>query len=136
LDSFQGLLARLELFREIIAKRFQFKRMAVDRRVGLRFANGRGDTISPHQLSSGEQHVLVLLYDLLFEVKPGSLVLIDEPEISLHVAWQLAFLEDIRRIAKVSEFRFIVATHSPQIVNEWWSETVALSATLTEDGAS
>ncbi|MFD8611575.1 AAA family ATPase [Streptomyces sp. NPDC059631] len=132
LDSFTDLLTRVELFREIISSRFQFKRMVIDRRAGFRFANRRGDSIAPEQLSSGEQHEIVLIYDLLFEVKPGSLVLIDEPEISLHVAWQLEFLEDIRRIAAVSKFHFIVATHSPQIVNEWWSETLALSASPSE----
>lgn len=132
LDSFTDLLTRVELFREIISSRFQFKRMLIDRKAGFRFANRRGDFIAPEQLSSGEQHEIVLIYDLLFEVKPGSLVLIDEPEISLHVAWQLEFLEDIRRIASVSKFRFIVATHSPQIVNEWWSETLPLNATPSE----
>ncbi|MCB0909950.1 MAG: AAA family ATPase, partial [Nocardioidaceae bacterium] len=50
---------------------------------------------------------------------PGQLVLIDEPEISLHVAWQRQFLNDLQRIAQLGEMRFIVATHSPQIVGEW-----------------
>lgn len=132
LEGFADLLERVELFREIISSRFQFKRMVIDSNFGFRFSNRHGDSISPEQLSSGEQHEIVLIYDLLFEVKPGSLVLIDEPEISLHVAWQLEFLEDIRRIAAVSRFRFIVATHSPQIVNEWWSETLPLSASPAE----
>ena len=42
-------------------------------------------TVALHlvRLSSGEQHELVLAYDLLFKVKEKSLVLIDEPELSL-----------------------------------------------------
>jgi len=39
-------------------------------------------------LSSGEQQEVVMLYELLFCVQPGTLVLIDEPELSLHVVWQ------------------------------------------------
>jgi predicted ATP-binding protein involved in virulence len=54
------------------------------------------------------------------------LVLIDEPEISLHVGWQKEFLADIIRIANVSSLRFIIATHSPQIINKWWPRAVAL----------
>ena len=70
-------------------------------------------------LSSGEQHELVLLYDLLFNVQPGALVLIDEPEISLHVSWQKRFIEDLQRISRLVKFRSVVATHSPQIAGKW-----------------
>jgi predicted ATP-dependent endonuclease of OLD family len=75
----------------------------------------------------------VLAYDLLFNVKPDALVLIDEPEISLHVAWQQQFLNDIARIAEVASLRFIIATHSPQIIHKWWAQAVALGPDA-EDG--
>ena len=58
------------------------------------------------------------MFDLLFNVKAGSLVLIDEPEISLHVSWQLKFISDVEKISELSNFQFIVATHSPQIIND------------------
>ncbi|MFD3943610.1 AAA family ATPase [Streptomyces sp. NPDC058579] len=132
LATFQDLLHRVELFRSIITSRFLFKHLIISRESGFRFTNDFGQIISPSQLSSGEQHEIVLLYDLLFGVKSGSLVLVDEPEISLHVAWQQEFISDIKRVAKLSNLRFIVATHSPQIVNEWWSQTIGLNASLPE----
>ncbi|WP_412076734.1 AAA family ATPase [Streptomyces xanthophaeus] len=135
LATFQDLLHRVELFRSIITSRFLFKHLVISRETGFRFTNDFGQVISPSQLSSGEQHEIVLLYDLLFGVKSGSLVLIDEPEISLHVAWQQEFMADIQRIAKLSDLRFIVATHSPQIVNEWWAQTIGLNASAPEDRA-
>lgn len=67
-----------------------------------------------------------MLYDLLFSVAAGSLVLMDEPEIFLHVSWQKLFLDDILRIADSSNLRFIIATHSPTIIGKWWSRTVQL----------
>ena len=67
------------------------------------------------------------MFDLLFNVPKGALVLIDEPEISLHVVWQLAFIPDVQRIASLSGFRFIVATHSPQIINDAWARAVRLA---------
>jgi predicted ATPase len=67
-------------------------------------------------LSSGEQHELVLLHELLFELRPGSLILIDEPELSLHVTWQAALLEELLDIAELVGLDFVLATHSPYII--------------------
>jgi len=126
LATFIPILERATLLKDIVNSRFLFKDLAVDRDRGFRFETEQGGDISADLLSSGEQHELVLTYELLFQAKRGSLVLIDEPEISLHVGWQKEFLSDIIRIAKVSSLRFIIATHSPQIINKWWSRAVAL----------
>jgi predicted ATP-binding protein involved in virulence len=77
-------------------------------------------------LSSGEQHELVILYELLFRVSKNSIILIDEPEISLHVAWQDEFLKDLGQMAELSQFHALGATHSPQIISDRWDLTVEL----------
>ena len=69
---------------------------------------------------------MVILNQLLFLTQPNSLVLIDEPEISLHVAWQKPFLTDLLRIAELSKVDFLIATHSPQIIGSRWDLTVEL----------
>ncbi|MFJ2752388.1 AAA family ATPase [Streptomyces sp. NPDC087297] len=125
LNTFQPLLDRVALLRNIVNSRFLYKELTLGRE-GFKVVTDSGQEIRPSQLSSGEQHELVLTYDLLFNVKPNSLVLIDEPEISLHVTWQKEFLNDIVRIAAINSSRFIVATHSPQIINKFWSQTVGL----------
>ncbi len=130
LATFLPLLERVDLMREIMNSRFLNKELIIDRERGFRFRvinSGDSRELGPDQLSSGEQHELVLVYDLLFNTKPNSLVLIDEPEISLHASWQQEFLSDIIRISNVTSLRFIIATHSPQIIHEWWSRTVQLS---------
>lgn len=76
------------------------------------------------ELSSGEQHEVVLLSELLFKATENSLVLIDEPEISLHVVWQKEFLNDIKEIIVLKNIDIVIATHSPQIINERWDLTV------------
>ena len=121
LATFQPLLARVRLLQEIVNSRFLFKSLAIDRERGFRFTTDEGGEIGPAALSSGEQHELVLVYDLLFNVQEGSLVLIDEPEISLHVSWQQQFLNDLMKIAGLAHLRFIIATHSPQVIHKWWS---------------
>lgn len=133
LATFQPLLVRIDLLKEIINSRFLYKKLVIDRERGFYFSTENGNIVAPSQLSSGEQHELVLLYDLLFNVKSGALVLIDEPEISLHVAWQRQFLSDISRVARLSSFRFIVATHSPQIMGKWASKAVALAPDYKPD---
>jgi predicted ATP-binding protein involved in virulence len=68
----------------------------------------------------------VLLYELLFRTSPNALVLIDEPELSLHVGWQVEFLRDLDRIIKLSSFDVVLATHSPQVINNRWELTQEL----------
>ena len=116
LAEFDDIFERLTTLTEIINKRFHPKTLTVDRSNGFSVTAEDGSPISVASLSSGEQHELVLLYQLLFHVNPDSLVLIDEPELSLHVTWQQNFLSDIQRITKIQEFDVLLATHSPQII--------------------
>lgn len=127
LATFSELLDRVQLFREIVNARFLYKSMEIDLEQGFRFVTSASHEVAADRLSSGEQHEIVLIYDLLFNVEPGSLVLIDEPEISLHIGWQQEFLNDLSRISDVVPLRFIIATHSPQIIHKWWEKTVALT---------
>lgn len=67
--------------------------------------------------SSGEQCVALMLMGIFGSISDNSLVLIDEPEISLHPEWQYKFIELLNSIcAEYFGCHFIIATHSPQIV--------------------
>jgi len=134
LETFSDLLERVTLLKDIVNSRLLQKEMVIDQNRGFVFRTSADRLIRGDQLSSGEQHELVLMYDLLFNVSPGSLVLIDEPEISLHVGWQQEFLNDIARIAKLTSCRFIVATHSPQVINKWWDRARALHPESIAEG--
>lgn len=126
LEVFEPLLDKLELLLEIINSRFLYKEMRIDAESGFAFRSGDGSDVHLQTLSSGEQHELVLAYQLLFRVREGSLVLIDEPEISLHVTWQQRFLEDILRVSRLAHLDFLIATHSPQIIHDRLDLAVAL----------
>lgn len=114
---FDDLLKKVELFTDIINTRFLYKTFTVDKDSGFIFTSSNNENVPLRALSSGEQHELVLAYELLFLVEEKSLILIDEPELSLHVTWQHKFLEDIGRISNIADLDFIVATHSPQIIH-------------------
>ncbi len=111
---------KIELLREIVGKKLATKRMTFDNRGILRFYSLTDEEISVSMLSSGEQHLLALFTMLLFNAAEGSLVLIDEPEISLHAAWKHAFLADIERVAMINDLQIVVATHSTAIINGRW----------------
>lgn len=121
LEVFDDVLEKLELFTNILnERRFTYKSIKIDRQKGFYFETVKGKALKLSQLSSGEQHEVVLLYELIFKTKQGILVLIDEPEISLHVTWQKEFLDDLLRIIKIQKFQVLIATHSPSIINDRW----------------
>lgn len=126
LGIFDELTDRIALLIKVINSRFLHKHLTISKTDGFVFKTSEGKIIPPTSLSSGEQHELVLLYEMLFKVKPNSLILIDEPEMSLHVAWQQEFLKDLQEITRLAGFDVLIATHSPQIINDRWDLTVEL----------
>jgi len=85
-----------------------------------------GSALPIEKLSSGERQILIMFYLLLFEAKNGSLIIIDEPEISLHVGWQQRLGKTFSDIAKLRDMHMIVATHSPQVIHDSWDMSVEL----------
>jgi predicted ATPase len=126
LDVFNNLLARVDLFKELIERRFIDKTLQIDRERGFKITSKTHAEVPLDKLSSGEQHQLILVFDLLFEVTPDSLILIDEPELSLHVAWQKTFIESLTRIIELNAFDVILATHSPGVVARHFDLAVEL----------
>jgi hypothetical protein len=133
LRVFDDIASKIALLTSIVKAHFQFKVLTIDKDKGFQFftaypGDNRPRPLSTARLSSGEQHMLVLLYELLFTVAPGSLVMIDEPEISLHVTWQLEFLRDIQRITEISSIDALIATHAPGIISDRLDLKVDLEA--------
>ncbi len=118
LEALADLSRRVRSLLDSINGKFRHKSLRVDREDGFVAETDSGTKLSLSSLSSGEQHELVLHYDLLFRAKRNTIVLIDEPELSLHVSWQKRFLPDLLEFAKLSAFDAIVATHSPYIIGE------------------
>ena len=125
LGVFDEILAKVETLKRIVNSRLLHKHVAVGEK-GILVTSLDGQPLNLEMLSSGEQHELVLLYDLLFRASQDALIMIDEPELSLHVAWQEKFLTDIEDIARLSNFRVLLATHSPQIIGDRYDLAIEL----------
>lgn len=126
LGVFDDLLNKVDLLKKVVNQRFRYKKMDISKDEGFVFTTSNGQPLPPSSLSSGEQHELVLLYEMLFKMPAEALILIDEPELSLHVAWQKQFLGDLQQITELSSFDVLLATHSPQIIHDRWDLTVEL----------
>ena len=122
LSLFDETYEKIRLFKKILEERFSFKDIEIEPQQGIRALDlDSGQSIPLSELSSGEQHELVLIYDLIFTVEEGSHILIDEPELSLHVSWQKKFIGDLERIQKIRNMKVLIATHSPQIIHNKWT---------------
>lgn len=126
LRAFESLATKINLLATLINKRFSYKVMEVNMKDGFVFKVPTKEKLRADKLSSGEQNELILLFKLLFKSPANALILIDEPEISLHIAWQQSFLEDMEAIAALTKVKLIIATHSPDIINGRWDLTTGL----------
>lgn len=114
---------QLLLFEELINKKpgLTDKDIFIDRSTGDIKVKmfGRDDVLLPmEKLSSGEKNWLLLHFYLIFFTNNNSIILIDEPEVSMHVDWQHSFANNIVEICKEKNIQIIIATHSPDVINE------------------
>lgn len=128
LNALSSLSSSINLFRGLIDKSFNHKTIIFNKEYGFKFKTTYSDAeVLPRNLSSGEQHELVMFYDWIFNTTSKTLILIDEPELSLHIKWQLSYVDELLKIINNSGFSAVLATHSPQIINDKWDLTVSLS---------
>jgi ABC-type transport system involved in cytochrome c biogenesis ATPase subunit len=85
-------------------------------KLGLRRSNSRDYILPFDELSSGEQQIIALAAKMISEAERKTLFIIDEPEISLHVAWQRAVPKIFAMIAQEFQVDVLVATHSPVLI--------------------
>lgn len=128
-NQYEASRSKIDTFKRIVDRSdFSSKSLEINKKFGFRFvANDEWNTkISLNSLSSGEKHLIIQVFELLFNAQQGTLVLIDEPELSFHMMWQVNYLKMIQEIAQIRDFQYLIATHSPQIFNNLWSLTTDL----------
>lgn len=135
LSIFDDMLKKIETFLGVVSPKLRSKSFKVNRVDGFLIETTQGEPqkLDPAQLSSGEQHQIVLFYELIFKSSDKSFFLIDEPEISLHIDWQRQFLTDVSKVARLGDHTFLVATHSPQIIGARRDLAVALDGGILNE---
>jgi len=70
--------------------------------------------LEPLDLSSGEKQILIIFLTILLKENKPYILMMDEPENSLHSEWQLHFIENIRKLNE--NVQLIIATHNPLLM--------------------
>lgn len=105
-------------FQDMVDELFAETHKVIDRKSNeIQFVQGK-DILTPYQLSSGEKQMLVILLTVLVENNENYTLLMDEPEISLHIEWQQKLLQLIRDLNP--NVQIILSTHSPALIMDGW----------------
>lgn len=115
-------------FEKIINKMFSGKEMRFDERNSPVVQLKNRETASIEILSSGEKQLFILLGEALLQEGRPVVFISDEPELSLHVAWQSVLFENVRKLNPASQI--ISATHSPDIVGRFQDKVVKIEGCI------
>ena len=116
------LLAPRDLFISLLNELMQRKTLNINERNEIVITTSSGKTLKPNQLSSGEKQILIILGEALLQEGNTFIYMADEPEISLHVAWQETLAKNIKSLNPSAQIIF--ATHSPDVVGEHQSNLI------------
>lgn len=88
----------------------------------LSFQINNNGKINWYELSSGEKQLLIILLTVLCQDEKPSILLLDEPEISMHLRWQYELIEIIRTLNP--NCQVIIVTHSPSLFSHGWRNKI------------
>lgn len=128
LGIWNDIYKKLNLFLTIINDKLNNKKLLINNEDFRLYAEDKaGKNIPLNRLSSGEQHIIIMFFDLIFHDK-YEVMLVDEPEISLHPAWQVSFIQDLKNIQETlgGNRLILIATHSPTIIGDEWDSSFDL----------
>ena len=109
-------------FQNIMDELFKDTNKTIDRKSNEIQFFQNGEILTPYQLSSGEKQMLVIMLTVLVENGEHYALLMDEPEISLHIEWQKGLLNLIRELNP--NVQIILSTHSPALIMDGWMDIV------------
>lgn len=95
------------------------------------FTNSYKETFDINKLSSGEKQLFIRALTLKMVEAENAIILIDEPEISLHPKWQQRIVKIYENIGKNNQV--IIATHSPHVLGSVSNENIRVMK-KTEQG--
>ena len=123
---------RIEKFFDLINSLFKStgKEIDIDDKNRVIFRKS-GRIIEMERLSAGEKQMLLLLFTLfLMEDKP-TVLLLDEPEISLHIEWQDRLISLMHELNP--NCQIIMTTHSPNIFADGWEDKLVFISDLVKE---
>ena len=129
-DTYYQFAESIVVFLDIVNTLFVNKTVEINDKGFPQARMDRSGTIIPiSKFSSGERQILIMFYLLLFKAGTDSLVIMDEPEVSLHVSWQQQIGKFVGDVARIRNLQVIISSHSPSIIHDDWDKIVELATT-------
>lgn len=125
-NIYKELIKKLDTFTNIVNNKLYYKKIKISKEYGIQIFSDNYNEIKLSDLSSGEKQEIILFFELIFSTDKSLMILIDEPELSLHVAWQKKFIDDLFNIIKNKKINVIIATHSPYIIGGYEENQIDL----------
>lgn len=120
---------RWDMFCDIVDSLFAPTEKTIDRQADQVEMVQWGEKLDLKYLSSGEKQMLTILMTVLLEDCDHTILLMDEPEVSLHIEWQQVLIETIQRLNPNAQI--ILTTHSPAIIMNGWMDKVTEVSDIT-----
>lgn len=121
-DDFDGIYRQNNNFLSIINQAFKDTNKTIDTSQSKLNFIIDGRNISSKELSSGEKQLLIIMLTVLLEREEEYILLMDEPEISMHFEWQCKLIQNIRSLNP--NCQIILTSHSPAIIMDGWEQYV------------
>ena len=86
------------------------------------FSDGKRSSFNV--LSSGERHIVTLLFSVTHMSNTNGIVLVDEPELSLHIDWQKIILREL--MSQIKQKQVLVCTHSPDVISDYFEHLIEM----------
>lgn len=125
-NIYKELIEKLDTFTNIVNNKLYYKKIKISKEYGIQIFSDNDNEIKLSDLSSGKKQEIILFFELIFSTDKSLMILIDEPELSLHLAWQKKFIDDLFNIIKNKNMNIIIATHSPYIIGKYEDDQIDL----------
>ena len=89
-----------------------------DLRLWVQFGRRKTDSHLIDELSSGEKQCLIMIFMASRWLMEGGILLIDEPDLHLHVSLQRQVIHHLEQIVHNHNGQLLITSHSPTM----WSE--------------
>jgi ABC-type glutathione transport system ATPase component len=128
-DAAQRLSLKKKRFQDIVDELFEDTGKKIVRTENEICFSQIGETLVPYQLSSGEKQMLAILLTVLVEDDQPYVLLMDEPEVSLHIEWQKRLIDLCLELNP--RVQIILTTHSPAVIMNGWTDAVTEVTDIT-----
>lgn len=128
-NAMLDIYERINTFVSVASRFYTNKQLTYELRNGIQISDPNKKHLTPHMLSSGERHLLLLLCTSIVAGGSPSILMIDEPEISLNIKWQRMLIDALIQCIGENDIQFIFSTHSFEILSKHKSRVVKLENT-------